>query len=379
MNDRTDLDRLLDLAAGRLAGEERAALAARLATEPELAATWHDLEDVLRAGEEPVAPCDVPFERLTLTDAPPRAGWHRSWRTWAPLAVAATVLAVVGMRTWTHDARPGGAREPVRLAAIALDAAPRPSGLASEGPALPAVAADYASTGPRGLRFVEGLGDARRLARASGRPLVVFLYEPTCPLCVQLQATTFRDPALAATADPFVFAKVVASGEGADLLKAHAVGWPVFVLYGVDGAEVGTFGGTPDASTLRGALAKVAGPDLAPVAWTTVRATAHALRGAEVARDAAERDAALRRAEDLAATTPLAAAVAAAARAASAPAASAVREARDLAAAGRVDAAVARLEAAVGVERGGRFERDLVALRDRLAADRVFPAMEEAR
>lgn len=98
----------------------------------------------------------------------------------------------------------------------------------------------------------------------------------------------------------------------------------------------------------------------------TVRATARALREAEIARDAHERDGALDRAKPLATDPPLAAAVAAAARAASAPAARALREAHALATSGSVDAAVARLDAALAVERGGRFERDLAAVRARL-------------
>lgn len=377
MNPRTDLDRLYDLAAGRLPDDERAALAARLAVEPDLAATWADLDAVLRAGEEPVPPCDVPFERLVLTDAAPRA----TWRAWIPLAAAAAVLVALGVWSFSGDARPARPQGPVRLEAIAMAAADLPVAPdgAFAGVGLPAAALGYAPAGPRGLRFVDGLADGRRLAAASGRPLLVFLFEPFCPLCKELEATTFRDPGLSAAADPFVFARARASGEGAALLETHAIGWPVFVLYGVDGQEVSTFAGTPDVATLRSALAKVAGPDLAPVPWPTVRAAARALREAEIARDAHERDGALDRARALAVDAPLAAAVAVAARAASAPAARALREARQLAASGSVDAAVTKLDAALAVERGGRFERDLAAVRARLTTERAFPALEETR
>ncbi|MFO0933527.1 MAG: thioredoxin family protein [Planctomycetota bacterium] len=377
MNLRTDLDLLYDLAAGRLADDERAALEARLAVEPELAATWADLDAVLRAGEEPVPPCDVPFERLVLTDAPPRA----TWRAWLPLAAAAALLLALGVRSFSRDARPGRPQGPVRLEAVAMAAADLPAAAdgAFAGVGLPAAALGYAPAGPRGLRFLDRLADGQRLAAASGRPLVVFLFEPSCPLCKQLEATTFRDPGLASAADPFVLARVRASGEGAALLEAHAIGWPVFVLYGVDGREVSTFAGTPNVATLRDALGKVAGPDLAPVPWPTVRATARALREAEIARDAHERDGALDRAKALAVDPPLAAAVAAATRAASAPAARALRAARELATSGSVDAAVARLDAALAVERGGRFERDLAAVRARLSTERAFPALEETR
>ncbi|MBL9085717.1 MAG: thioredoxin family protein [Planctomycetia bacterium] len=383
MSERTDLDRLYDLAAGRLDDAERAALEERLAAEPELAAVWSDLDAVLRAGEEPVPPCDVPFERLTLTDAPTPASWRRG----IPLAAAAAVLLVAGVWSFSRAARPVRPEgpvcpeAPVRLEAIAMAAGDLPAAAdgAFAGVGLPAAALGYAPAGPRGLRFLDGLAEGRQLAAASGRPLVVFLFEPSCPLCQQLAATTFRDPGLAAAADPFVLARVRASGEGAELFKTHAVGWPVFVLYGVDGQEVATFGGAPDVAKLRDALVKVAGPDLAPVPWPTVRATARALRVAEIARDAHERDDALERARTLAVDAPLAAAVAAATRAASAPAARALREARDLAASGALDAARARLDAALVVERGGRFERELAAVRARLVADGAFPALEEVR
>ncbi|MBP7276244.1 MAG: hypothetical protein KBA51_08590, partial [Kiritimatiellae bacterium] len=374
MSARTDLDRLYDLAAGRLADDERAALEARLASEPELAAVWADLDAVLRAGEEPVPPCDVPFERLVLTDAPPRA----TWRAWFPLAAAAAGLLALGVWSFSGDARPGRPQGPVRLETVAMASADLPVAAdgAFAGVGLPAAALGYAPAGPRGLRFLDRLADGQRLAAASGRPLVVFLFEPSCPLCKELEATTFRDPGLTSAADPFVLARVRASREGAALLESHAIGWPVFVLYGVDGREVSTFAGTPDVATLRDALAKVAGPELAPVPWATVRATARALREAEIARDAHERDGALDRAKALATDPPLAAAVAAAAQAASAPAARALREARALATSGSVDAAVARLDAALAVERGGRFERDLAAVRARLSTERAFPALE---
>lgn len=44
-----------------------------------------------------------------------------------------------------------------------------------------------------------------------------------------------------------------------------------------------------------------------------------------------------------------------------------------------MDAALARLDAALVVERGGRFERDLAAVRARLMTERAFPALEELR
>ena len=163
MSDRTDLDRLYDLAAGRLDDVERVALEGRLASEPDLAAVWADLDAVLRAGEEPVPPCDVPFERLTLTDAPAPA----SWRRWLPLAAAAVVLLVAGVWTFSRDAiparpqGPGGPTGPVRLEAIAMAAGDLPAAAdgAFAGVGLPAAALGYAPAGPRGLRFIDGLAE----------------------------------------------------------------------------------------------------------------------------------------------------------------------------------------------------------------------------
>lgn len=143
MSARTDLDRLYrPRRRPARRRTERVALQARLASEPELAAIWADLDVVLRAGEEPVPPCDVPFERLVLTDAPPRA----TWRAWFPLAAAAAGLSALGVWSFSGDARPGRPQGPVRLETVAMAAADLPVAAdgAFAGVGLPAAALGYA-------------------------------------------------------------------------------------------------------------------------------------------------------------------------------------------------------------------------------------------
>lgn len=401
MTSRTDLDRLLDLAHGRLPDAERDALDARLAVDPELAATWRDLTLVLEAGEEPVPPCDLPFERLALPRPRPRLV------RWAPWAAAASLFAVLGVQLLQGDlgagtAGPGPARGgpaadrrpradggPVALVAVSAAALAEATPARGAAPAddllpggLPVDAVSYRSGGAEGVRFLDGVGGAQALARASGRPVVVFVHETTCPLCRQLEATTFRDPALGAAAEPVVLTKVLASRGGAELLKTHPVGWPVFVVYAADGSEVKALGGTPSAAELAAVFAEAAARAPAgrvPAPWATVRDVGYALAAADAARDEGERADALREAAAAAAGTPLADVVLAGARALSGGVAAVLREARARTDAGRVAEALAALDRALVVHAGDPYAPDLEAVRRRLAADGVFPPLEGAR
>jgi hypothetical protein len=379
MNDPLDLDRIRDAAEGRLSPEQLAVLVARRGAEPELDAMARDFEAVASLGDvEAVPECAVSFDRLALDDAPSA---RPTLARWAPfLAAAAAVLVVLG--GVLVDRRDVAEAGPVVLQAIVLDevVAPTP---------LPAAALDYAPTGSDGLRFVERLSDGRTLAAATGRPLVVFVYHPSCPLCRALERTTFRDAAIAPIAQHFVLARANVEKEGATLLKGVSVGWPVFLVFHPGGPRFDAFAGSDGTAIKDGAaLAAALAPDAKPAgvardgpaaSWDAVHTVARALADAEAAPSPAERWRHLEAAAAAARATVLEARVRAATAAAFDEARIAITRARTLAEGGHADEALKTLDEAASRLRGTPHEEDLRRVRARLVQDGRFPALETAR
>jgi hypothetical protein len=55
-----------------------------------------------------------------------------------------------------------------------------------------------------GIRWIESFDTARAVARLSSRPVLLFIYHPTCPWCLQLRDETFTDPGVRAALEDFV-------------------------------------------------------------------------------------------------------------------------------------------------------------------------------
>lgn len=391
-----DFDRLRDAALGRLSPAEQAELDARRLADPELDAAARDLADVLSAGEEPCPPCTLPFERIAAA-----AGLAPRPRLLPRLllagAVAAGIVATFLLRDDPAPERPA-ATGPVALAALSLAEPP-----ATEP--LPPSAADYAPVGSGGLAFVDGVAEGRALAAAVGRPLLVFVHVPDCPICRELRRSAFHDAALAKAAEGFVLADVDVSRSEEDLLGDVKAGWPPFVAFTSDGRRVDVFAGAslagpavdpanpnappgpvsfhvrtgPELAVEFERAARLARGEAAPVAWDVVHAVAARLSDAAAAPDLPSRLKLLDAAEAVAKGTSLAARVRAEQGVATRPARDAIATARDLVAAGRLDDAAKALEAAGAAFRGTPIADDLRRVRERLLADRRFPTLVETR
>jgi len=379
MSESRDLDLLRAAYEGRLPADERRGLDERLRHEPGLASMARDLESVWAAPVDPVPACELSFDDLDLDAGAPVLPRLVRHPVWLGLAASAAVL-LVAFLVWRPTASTPGAddRGPVVLSAIPLD--PVKGTKPNE---VPAALADYAPMGPTGLRFVDGLEAGRSLARWTGRPLLVFVHYPDCPLCRGLAAGTFKAASLAAHVEPYVLAKATVDSLDASVLQGVEVGWPIFLVYGPDGRRVDAFGGAPDAAELAKALdtadAKLPAPTEPALSWADTRDAARELLAAYAAKDEGTRHKYLSRALALVKDSPMGTEARTLQAALDREARSTLLGARDEAAAGHAKEALSLLDAAVARYRSTPYERDFTAVRARLAAGRPFPTLETPR
>jgi hypothetical protein len=388
----TDMDLLRAYAAGTLDASRRAALEARLRAEPDLAALLEAWREVAAAPAEDVPACEVPFEALRLDPADvdaehgaPVGASRRLWTRPAFAIAACALLAVGGAALWATSRGTGGGEPPampadvgpVRLAAIPKDPVEVPV-----LPAVPAVLADYRPANDRGLVFAPDLAAARGMARATSRPMLAFVYHPTCPLCVEYQKGPFTDPAVREAAQPFVLAKVnVMEAERGMQQALESAGWPAFLLYRVDESgetKIHAFGDYHEAKELAGLLTDAAKKSAtsskpAPLPWDAVNALARDLAAADAEADPAKRTAEWTRISRADPSGGIGAVARSRLAKQKEAARVALRAAQDAAGQGDLRAAAVALDAALPTFAGTPYETDLRHVHDRLARDSAFP------
>jgi thiol-disulfide isomerase/thioredoxin len=87
--------------------------------------------------------------------------------------------------------------------------------LVAWGPAPPVLAATVSGPGvsqASGIPWERGFKNAMKKARSAGQPLIVDFWAEWCHWCHELDATTYRDPAVVAAATAFVPVKVDTEG-----------------------------------------------------------------------------------------------------------------------------------------------------------------------
>jgi hypothetical protein len=170
----------------RVLGGSDPELDAAIARDPELARRAAELRaawEATRALEG--AP---PASRTTYADLARRQDAERR-RVFVRRAAAALVLVLGAAAAVVLATRERGADAPVvveRIPASPAEAVPPHS-------PVPATLADYAPVKPEGIQWIASLDDARGMAQAVGRPLLVFGYVPGCPWCKTLREVQFDD------------------------------------------------------------------------------------------------------------------------------------------------------------------------------------------
>lgn len=318
------------------------------------------------------------FDALTAQLPPPRSQL-------VPRVAAAVFLlaAIAGAIAWSVRRAPSSEPLVLQFIPVAARASVTPPPRA-EDDALPARFEDFDPRGADGrVQWLTSDADARLLARASRRPLLVYGSFPGCPLCAALDRLVFADAGVVETAERFVPLRI----DLASLPKARAMelveqGYPFLEVWNAEGSATAPLVRAPHAAqfvaSLFDALAVVRARDDAP-SWEVVRARAVRLMDARRAESELQLAAAEREYRALAASRVEDDEFAQRARSGLA------RIERDAvlrfeAARSRtdVDDARADVRSALAVHRGTSYELDFAALLVRLEQDDSFPAFRSA-
>ena len=374
-HDVTAHDEFRDLIEGRLDALAAARLRARIDSDPALKTEFDAFAAVHALTGPALVPapvCGLTFEKL---DAARRAGRVRRLRPWAAAAAALLVVAS-GVAAWQrltpHE---------VRLRAIALHVPAASAAPTRER--VPAALAGYRPVADGTVRWIDSLETGRAVARATNRPLLLWIYHPSCPICVDWDRDAFRDPEVEAKAAEFVPVRldVMTAGEVAE--KYLTADWPYLGVMTADEGFRVDFAGTQGKEQIRKHLADALAAQAklgAAVAWDVAGDLASADVRADGARDRGDLAAAWRDYESVRSKAPdgifgraAKAGLADIARTASA----ALLDARSLAATDEA-AGARRLSEAVERFRGTPYGIDLAEVEKELRATGRFPELVEA-
>ncbi len=260
-------DRLRAFASGTMPLEERDRFERELAADPELAVLAGQFDHVWSATE---AGLGVPAEsRSTFDDVVSRGGLHDLARSrWRRRAAAAAALLIVGSAlAWAawKSSRPS-ARAIVELRAI-----PSSAPAAATSAEIPAVLASWSPVENGQIRWLESLDEARAVSAAVKRPIFVYGYVESCPICRGFQAREFQDPAVLALVEQAVPVRIdLLALEEPEMQELWERRYPLLEIQDEHGAIVRTFPGqfadVDMAGELASALVGIAGPN-----WRLVR------------------------------------------------------------------------------------------------------------
>lgn len=268
----SNLERIRAYVDGTLPEAERSAFEAELRRDRELAEMTEAYGYVVRATADEAPVPATAFEDLPLA---PRRTWRRP-----VLAAAAVLLVALGTAIfWPRSDAPPPAG--VRLAAIplrAVDVPPPP-------PAVPEGLADHRTAGDDGLIWTRDLERGQAIARAAGRPVLLFIDHPTCPICAKFEAGPFRDENVERAAAAFVLVRASWNTAPQQFVENPNLGWPIFVLLDHEGKRIDGFKNYKSAPELARWLraARDAAAGFAYPAWDKVRPVARLLEQAGAA------------------------------------------------------------------------------------------------
>ncbi len=381
MGSRLSYDEFRALVSGTLPAEEERRIRERCEADPALKADLEQFVEVqalTAPGDAPPPPCPLDFEAVLGALAPRRA-WRmvlrRTWRVAAAVLVLVVGGALLALAISDRQNRSDGgeAGRPLLLAAIP----PAAEAPAESGPDVPAMLADYRPVKEGRVQWISSLEAAKAVAQATARPVLLFVYHPSCPVCGQMEAVTFRDTEVLAQFEGFVPARENVVNAPPEVRRLLDEGFPWLGALDTTGRLLLSFpGGRGPVEFLDRltAAGRLAGPS--PLTWEKVHELLRRLADAESAEgrgDLAAADAGFRALAADVGGLPCGLRARAGLARLGAAARHALLAARDAAARDDLPAARRMLEDAAARFAGTPYAADLAAVRARLAATSRFP------
>lgn len=297
MNERTNTDRLRAFLQGELSRDERESFERELARDAELRRRVEELRVVWSAtaalGElAPVSATswDALEQRAELDTR------RRRVRRVAAALILFVPLAVLAYRAW-----PARASEPVVVRSSLLEA---PAHAPQAPVPVPAVLADYAPVRDGSIQWLSSLDEARQVADAVGRPVLVFGFVPGCPWCKTLREESFVDPKFVELASSCVPVAVdLLSMEQERATELMERGYPAIELQAQHGELVRGMSGPPGTVDLRAELEnglKSWPSEPPPLVWNAANELTRELQAAQTAEREGRLDEAWRRFDEVA-------------------------------------------------------------------------------
>lgn len=269
--DNSTFDRLRAHADGTMPNAERVRFEAEIARDPELARLAAELRAVWVAtapGLGVAAASRSTFDDVVARGRPGEFGAIRApaWRRRAAVAAILLVLVPVAWAAWRFVQRHQAAV--VELRALPLSAG---SERAESDVSVPAVLASWSPVENGEIRWLESLDLAREVSAAVRRPIFVYGYVESCPICRGFQAREFQDPEVLALVDQAIPVRIdlLALDEN-EMKTLWERRYPLLEIQDERGGIVRTFPGqfaeVDMAAELSRAVAGLAGPN-----WRLVR------------------------------------------------------------------------------------------------------------
>ena len=252
-------ERLRAWADGKLPADERARFERELAADPALAARADEFREVWLATETLAG--FAPVSRSTWDDIV-RRGQERERVVRRRVAAAALILLVpAAWFTWRalsgSNTTPGSSNTaPERVVVESFPLTPSAEHVPTHAP-VPATLASYAPVADTSIQWLTSFEDARGVAEAVNRPLLVFGFVPGCPWCKELRENQFKDARFLALAERTVPVEIdlLALGEP-KMLEIMDRGYPLIELQTSLGEPIHVLSGPPGAIDLPVELAR---------------------------------------------------------------------------------------------------------------------------
>ncbi len=272
------LEQLRAFVEGTLPDAERDAFLREVEQNPELA----EMLEAYRVFADATANDPVPESTTSFADVTRRTPSIRRRLTVA--AVAAVALLAVAVSFWGRgsgdavDTGPGV----VSLQAVVLRS-PQKGEVPEPVPPPPELAESYRPDDGETIDWLDDLDDALSIARYAGRPVLLFVDYPGCPLCAMYEHDVFPIGAVRDAADAFVMLRLTWNEAPAELRTDPSRGWPIFPVLDHAGKRIDGFSGYKTARPLerwiRAASKRIGKTGrFSPVAWKQVNSLAKRAR-----------------------------------------------------------------------------------------------------